>query len=68
MEFNIIKRLVKRLAWLGYTAYEISAIVRDAVGDDGIDDDICVDKAALVISHLRRYERLGADYLLNYSK
>ncbi len=68
MELRIIKKLVKRLAWLGYTAYEISAIVKDAIGDDSIDDDICADKATRVISHLKRYERLGADYLLTYSK
>jgi hypothetical protein len=68
MELNIIKQLVKRLAWLGYTAFEISAIVRDAIGDDEIGDGICPVKAGRVISHLRRYEQLGAEYLLTYSK
>ncbi|MDR7865721.1 MAG: hypothetical protein RIN56_02830 [Sporomusaceae bacterium] len=68
MELNIIKKLVKRLAWLGYTAYEISAIVKDVIGDDSIDDDICSLKASRVISQLKRYEELGANYLLTYSK
>jgi hypothetical protein len=68
MEINIIKQLVKRLAWLGYTAFEISAIVKDAVGDDEIGDDICAVKAGQIISQLKRYEQLGAEYMLTYSK
>jgi hypothetical protein len=64
-----IKQLVKRLAWLGYTAFEIRNIVREAIGDD--DDaleDLCPTRSSQVIRHLQQYERLGAHYLLTYSK
>lgn len=64
-----IKQLVKRLTWLGYTAFEIRNIVREAIGDDLADlEDICPTRGSQIIRHLQQYERLGSHYLLNYSK
>jgi hypothetical protein len=65
-----IKQLVKRLTWLGYSAFEISSIVREAVGEDILADleDLCPARGSQVITHLQQYERLGSHYLLNYSK
>ncbi len=65
-----IKQLVKRLALLGYTAFEIRNIVREAIGIDDLADleDICPARGTQVIRHLQQYERLGSHYLLNYSK
>ncbi len=65
-----IKQLVKRLTLLGYTAFEIRSIVREAVGEDILAqlEDICPVRGSQVIRHLQRYERLGSHYRLNYSK
>jgi hypothetical protein len=62
-----IKQLVRRLVWLGYSAYEIGTIVRDAIGDDNV-GNLCPDRGSLVIRHLEQYEQLGLNYLLTYSK
>lgn len=64
-----IKQLVKRLTWLGYTAFEIRNIVREAIGDDSIAlEDLCQIRGLQVLRNLQQYERLGSHYLLTYSK
>ncbi len=62
-----IKELVRRLAWLGYTDFEIGSIIREAIGHDST-DDLCPVQGSRVLRHLQQYERLGSHYLLTYSK
>ena len=57
--------LYKRLSFLGYCQFQIKNIVREAtsiVNHDGasLDD--------LIVCTLEKYEKLGYDYVLTYSK
>ena len=51
------QNLVRRLTLLGYRPHEINNIVKSTVGG-----------TAELIGQLERYERLGLDYLQNYSQ
>ncbi|NMC32131.1 MAG: hypothetical protein GYA36_06690 [Veillonellaceae bacterium] len=51
------QHLVRRLTILGYRQNEINNIVKSTVGG-----------TAELIGQLERYERLGLDYLQNYSQ
>ena len=66
MEFQV-RQLVKRLNHLGYRGYEIGRIVKEAVGSERLDMNNhgqCV--AAVAV--MRKYERLGRNYMHQYSK
>jgi len=52
-----LKHLVQRLSFLGYRSHEIKNIVKSSAGSD-----------AELIGQLERYEKLGLQYLHNYSQ
>lgn len=62
-----IKRHLKRLKQLGYSAFQIEMIICEAIGTD------CVAiansaKCRIVLSALERYEKLGSMFVAQYSK
>lgn len=65
-----INQLVTRLHRLGYSAFEIGNIVREAIGEERFHSLEAIGPAyrPRVIRHLERYERLGRHYLHNFSK
>lgn len=62
-----IRQVIKRLFLLGYRKFEIQNIIKDAVGQDNI-DELDFAHAKQVIQHLTMYEELGLNYVNNYSK
>jgi len=64
---NNIKRLFKRLSFLGYRAFEIESILRDAIGSAGLDIKN-FHQCSTAVLVLEKYEKLGLDYLDCYSK
>jgi hypothetical protein len=52
-----LQHLVQRLGFLGYRSYEINNIVKSSA-----------DGEAELIGQLERYEKLGLQYLYNYSQ
>lgn len=62
-----IKRLIKRLAFLGYCTFEIKNIIKQVTGSDDL-STLDYAKEFAVIGHLEMYEQLGLKYLQDYSK
>lgn len=52
-----LQHLVQRLSLIGYRSHEIKNIVKSSAGGD-----------AELIGQLERYEKLGLQYLHNYSQ
>jgi hypothetical protein len=60
-----IEQLFKRLNFLGYCAFETQSIIQEATGNDKERNVIpCIE----TINVLEKYEKLGTNYLLAYSK
>ena len=57
--------LCKRLSFLGYCQFQIKNIVREAASIVTRDEDSL---DAMVVNALEKYEKLGYDYMLTYSK
>ncbi|MCE5287190.1 MAG: hypothetical protein LLG02_15280 [Pelosinus sp.] len=62
-----IRQMIKRLLSLGYCKFEIKNIVKDAIGNDNI-DNLSLAHTKQIVQHLAMYEELGLDYVNNYSK
>ena len=62
-----IRQMMKRLRLLGYCRFEISNIVKEAIGTDNI-DNLNFAHAKQIIRQLALYEKMGLDYVNNYSK
>jgi hypothetical protein len=62
-----IRQMIKRLLSLGYCKFEIKNIVKDAIGNDNI-DNLSLAHTKQIVQHLAMYEALGLDYVNNYSK
>lgn len=62
-----ILSLIKRLTFLGYCAFEIERIIKEAIGIEII-SNLSATQEVAVIQHLEMYEQLGLRYLQTYSK
>ncbi|EGO62411.1 hypothetical protein [Acetonema longum] len=62
-----MKRLLKRLTFLGYCSFQIQSIVTEAIGNNSF-SEITSSQRAEVIRRLEMYEQLGSNYLEAYSK
>lgn len=62
-----IRRLTKRLGFLGYRSFEIKAIVKEATGGESLDLNNH-HQCASAIRVLEKYATLGAQYQNCYSK
>lgn len=62
-----ISRLIKKLSFLGYGSFAISAIIKEIVTTDNL-EVISPTIQIELIKHLEMYEQLGLDYLQAYSK
>jgi hypothetical protein len=62
-----INELFKKLAFLGYYQFQMNNIIKEAIGTTKLEE---ADQAqqVRVINFLEKYEKLGSDYLLAYSK
>lgn len=60
-----VEKLLKRLSFLGYCAFELKSIIQEATSKDNLGVFTPNNKAIRV---LEKYEKLGSDYLLAYSK
>lgn len=65
MEQNTINQLLKKLSFLGYYPFQIQSIIQEAT-DNSKPDESSITRA--IIKALKRYEKLGHEYLLTYSK
>lgn len=61
-----IKDLQKRLAFLGYRAFQVDRIVQEAVGDSSGRANQA--QSRKLVRTLEKYEKLGLRYLQTYSK
>jgi hypothetical protein len=66
MEFKI-RQMIKRLLMLGYCQFEIKNIISEAIGNDHM-ESLSFAHANQVMEQLALYEKLGLDYMNNYSK
>lgn len=62
-----IKRLIKRLTFLGYCTFEIKNIIKQVTGTDDL-STLDYTKEFALIGQLEMYERLGLNFLQDYSK
>ncbi|VBB07622.1 Hypothetical protein LUCI_2887 [Lucifera butyrica] len=62
-----VRRLWRRLLFLGYCTFEIRRIVQEAIGDSNF-DLADLGQCTLAVSALEKYEKLGSEYLGLYSK
>lgn len=62
-----IKKLLNRLAFLGYGSFEIKSIFRYAAGSECL-DEMNYTQLKRVKAHLEKYEQLGSNFVAAYSK
>jgi hypothetical protein len=62
-----IKKLLKRLAFLGYGSFEIKSIFRYAAGSECL-DEMSHSQLSEVKAYLEKYEQLGSNFVAGYSK
>lgn len=61
-----IRRLLKRLSFLGYQRFQIKSIINEALGQQLLEKDYRQNVQVMIA--LQKYEQLGNEYLLEYSK
>ena len=67
MEFEI-KKLLKRLAFLGYCSFQIKSMIADVVGTTEFKKLPACQRLLVIKQQLETYEQLGRNYLYAYSK
>lgn len=62
-----IETILKRLLHLGYRKFQIKRIIDEAIGQRSWTKNN-YDQNVKILAALDKYEKLGSNYLLNYSK
>ena len=62
-----INELFKKLAFLGYYQFQLNNIIQEAIGATTLEEANQAEQNR-VVDFLERYEKLGTEYLLAYSK
>jgi hypothetical protein len=60
-----VEQLFKRLNFLGYCGFAMKSIIQEAIGNA---KGAIFIPSSETITILEKYEKLGSDYLLEYSK
>ncbi len=62
-----ITELIKRLKFSGYNSFQLKKIINEAIGQDSWIRDNNIHNLQ-IFNAMKKYERLGNDYLQAYSK